>query len=144
MRYPITLGWYFLFLLKKVFFFFFFAVLRLELRAYTLSYSISPFIFVMGFFQARVSQTICLGWLWTSIPLISASWVARIAGVSHWHLAHYAYFKVELLICFISAYLFTIHSSRDHFKNVYCVPEVELGIKWIVFNKANKVSTLIN
>jgi hypothetical protein len=38
-------------------------VLRLELRAYTLSYSISPFIFVMGFFQARVSQTICLGWL---------------------------------------------------------------------------------
>jgi hypothetical protein len=36
------------------------------------------------FFQNRVSQTVCLGWLWTVILLISASWVARITGVSHW------------------------------------------------------------
>jgi hypothetical protein len=43
------------------FFFFFFLVLRLELRAYTLSYSTSPF-FVVGFFPDRVSQTLCLGW----------------------------------------------------------------------------------
>jgi hypothetical protein len=28
-------------------------------------------------------QTICLGWLWTIILLISAFWVARIIGVSH-------------------------------------------------------------
>jgi hypothetical protein len=28
-------------------------------------------------------QTISLGWLWTVILLISASWVARITGVSH-------------------------------------------------------------
>jgi hypothetical protein len=27
--------------------------------------------------------TICLGWLWHVILLISASWVARITGVSH-------------------------------------------------------------
>jgi hypothetical protein len=27
--------------------------------------------------------TICLGWLWTSILLISTSWVARITGMSH-------------------------------------------------------------
>jgi hypothetical protein len=35
-------------------------------------------IFVMGFFQDRVSQIICPGWLWTASLLISASWVARI------------------------------------------------------------------
>jgi hypothetical protein len=30
---------------------FFFAILGLELRTYTLSHSISPFVFVMGFFE---------------------------------------------------------------------------------------------
>jgi hypothetical protein len=30
-----------------------------------------------------VPQTICLGWFWTVILLISASWVARITGLSH-------------------------------------------------------------
>jgi hypothetical protein len=39
------------------------------------------------FFWARVSQTICPGWLGTPILLISASWVARITGLSHQHLA---------------------------------------------------------
>jgi hypothetical protein len=43
------------------FFFFFFAVLGFELRAYTLSHSASPFC--DGFFQDRISQTICPGWL---------------------------------------------------------------------------------
>jgi hypothetical protein len=38
---------------------FFFEVLDLELRAYTLSHSTSPFM--MGFFRDRVSRTICLG-----------------------------------------------------------------------------------
>jgi hypothetical protein len=32
------------------------------------------------YFWDRVSQTICLGWLWTSILLISASCVTRITG----------------------------------------------------------------
>jgi hypothetical protein len=36
-----------------------------------------------GVFWDRVLQTICLGWPWTTILLISASWVARITGVSH-------------------------------------------------------------
>jgi hypothetical protein len=31
--------------------------------------------------------TICLGWLWTVILLISASWVARITGINHQRLA---------------------------------------------------------
>jgi hypothetical protein len=29
----------------------------------------------------------CRGWLWTEIVLISASWVARITGMSHQYLA---------------------------------------------------------
>jgi hypothetical protein len=39
-------------------------------------------------FRDRVFWTICLAWLWTTILLISASWVARITGVSHWHSFH--------------------------------------------------------
>jgi hypothetical protein len=43
---------------------------------------------VKGFFGDRVLQTFCQGWLWTVSLLISASWVARITGVSHhWHSA---------------------------------------------------------
>jgi hypothetical protein len=36
---------------------------------------------------------ICPGWLWTMILLISASWVARIVGMSHWRPAHLRLFK---------------------------------------------------
>jgi hypothetical protein len=59
-------------------------VLGLELRAYTLSHSSSPF-YCDGFFQERISRTICPGWLQTMILLISASWEATITGMSHWH-----------------------------------------------------------
>jgi hypothetical protein len=38
-------------------------------------------------------ETICLGWLWNTILLISASRVARITGVSHRHPAFLYYFK---------------------------------------------------
>jgi hypothetical protein len=34
-------------------------------------------------FWDRISWTLCPGWLWASIFLISASWVARITGESH-------------------------------------------------------------
>jgi hypothetical protein len=63
--------------------FFFFVVLELELRTSTLRHSTSPF-FVMGFFQDRVLWTICSGWLWNIILLVSASLVGRITGMSHW------------------------------------------------------------
>jgi hypothetical protein len=43
------------------------------------------------FFLNRILWTVCLGWLWTVILLISASWVARITGVSHQHLAYFIY-----------------------------------------------------
>jgi hypothetical protein len=45
-----------------------------------------PF-FCEGFFQDWVSRTVCPDWLRTAILLVSASWVARVTGVSYWHLA---------------------------------------------------------
>jgi hypothetical protein len=51
------------------------------------SWAIPLALFCDDFFQDSVSCTIFLGWLWTLILLIFASWVARIIGVSHWHLA---------------------------------------------------------
>jgi hypothetical protein len=37
------------------------------------------------FFEIGSHELFCLGWLWTAFLLISASWVARIAGISHQH-----------------------------------------------------------
>jgi hypothetical protein len=54
--------------------------LKLGRYSYPLSHSTSPF-FNNGFFQDRISWTICLGWLWTVILLISASWAPRITGM---------------------------------------------------------------
>jgi hypothetical protein len=42
------------------------------------------FFFCDGCFWDRVSRTIFLSWLRTVILRISASWVAKITGVSHW------------------------------------------------------------
>jgi hypothetical protein len=75
---------YWFFNLKKNFF----VVLGLELRAYTLSHSTSPF-FCDRVFWDRVSWTICSVWLLTAILLISASWASRVSGVSHQHPAYY-------------------------------------------------------
>jgi hypothetical protein len=47
-----------------------------------------PVLFYVGCFQDRVSRTIFPGWLQTAILLISASWVARIPGMSHWYLTN--------------------------------------------------------
>jgi hypothetical protein len=46
--------------------------------------------------MGRVSRTICLGWPQTAVFLISASQVARITGVSHFHLS------CCFLFCFIT------------------------------------------
>jgi hypothetical protein len=43
-----------------------------------------PALFCDGFSQDRVLWTICMGWHWITVFLISASWVARIIGASHW------------------------------------------------------------
>jgi hypothetical protein len=65
------------------FYLFIFVVLGFELRAYTLNHSTNPFC--DGVFQDRISPASC--WLQIMILLISASWVARITGVSHRRLA---------------------------------------------------------
>jgi hypothetical protein len=38
---------------------------------------------VKGFFEIGSHKLFPRGWLWTTILLISASWVARITDVSH-------------------------------------------------------------
>jgi hypothetical protein len=60
--------------------------------------------FVLDFFQYRVKQTICTGWLWTTILLITASWVARIIAVSHQHPA-------LMVLLFIYVYFLFINES---------------------------------
>jgi hypothetical protein len=44
-----------------------------------------------------ISRNICPHWLRTSIILISASWVARITGVSRWTAPQF-YFLIETLM----------------------------------------------
>jgi hypothetical protein len=70
-----------------------FSVLGLELRTSSLlgrpftTWATSPALFwcmCVGYFQDRTSQSTYLGWPWTVILLISASFLARIPGVSHW------------------------------------------------------------
>jgi hypothetical protein len=63
-------------------YFFFLMVLGLELRAYALSHSASSFL--CWVFSRWGLTKYLLGWLWTIILLISATWVARIIGMSHW------------------------------------------------------------
>jgi hypothetical protein len=53
----------------------------------SLSFPLGSFVCVCvcdGVFEIGSCATVCSGWLWTLILLISASWVAGITGVSHW------------------------------------------------------------
>jgi hypothetical protein len=75
-------------------YFFSFAVLGLDFRAYALSHFTSPFLWQV--FWDRVLWTVCLGWFLTVILLISASWVARITGLSHWLICHFLILKTTL------------------------------------------------
>jgi hypothetical protein len=61
-----------------------------------------PALFYVEYFQDRVSQTICLGWLQTMFLLISSSLIARITGLSHWCPALIKYFKNLLYILYIT------------------------------------------
>jgi hypothetical protein len=72
---------------------YYFVVLEFELRAScwlgrcSTTWATLPAFFCDGYFQDRVSWTICTGWPHSAIFLISASQVAMIIGRSHWHLA---------------------------------------------------------
>jgi hypothetical protein len=84
--------------------------LGFELRAsvfakqtlYYLSQASSPLY--LGYLEMGVSQTICPDWPWTLILPISTFQVARIIGMSHWHLAYFILFinfLKKVLIIFI-------------------------------------------
>jgi hypothetical protein len=61
------------------------------------------------YFGDGVSWTICLGWLQTTI-LISASWVARIIGMSHQSLAP-SFLRVNNIPLYINYIFLSIHVS---------------------------------
>jgi hypothetical protein len=67
--------------------FFFFFLVVWGLNSGPSPWITPPALFLWRCFRDRVLWTICPGWLWSTILLISASWVARIIGVSHWCLA---------------------------------------------------------
>jgi hypothetical protein len=71
---------------------FFFLVPGLVLRTYNLESLHQPF-FVLGFFKIGSCKLFAWGWLWTSIPLIFASWVARITS------AHPYYSVLKMKFC---------------------------------------------
>jgi hypothetical protein len=83
-----TLGWLFLF------FFFLFAVMGLN--SGPSPWATPPVLFLRKVFRDSVSWSIYLSWFWTVILLISASWVAKIIGVSHQRLAtHLVFFQAS-------------------------------------------------
>jgi hypothetical protein len=51
-------------------------------------------VFCDRFFQDKVLQTVFSDWLWTTVLLISASWVTRTTGMSHQCLAQSIYYWV--------------------------------------------------
>jgi hypothetical protein len=65
--------------------------------------------FYEGFFWDRVSQTICLGWLWTMILLIFASWAARI--YRHEILASSINFLFDMLVAEQKRCILTVESG---------------------------------
>jgi hypothetical protein len=76
--------------------FFFFFLRYWGLNIGPTPWATPPILFCEGFFQDRVSQTICPGWLQTTILLISASWVARIRGVSRQGLAWITFWFIDM------------------------------------------------
>jgi hypothetical protein len=76
--------------LGNVFLFFFLEVLWFELKTscllgrHSTAWATLPALFCVGYFWDRVSGTICLRWLQTTILLICASWVVMIIGMSHY------------------------------------------------------------
>jgi hypothetical protein len=62
-------------------YFFFLQYWGLNLRS--TPWAAPPSLFCDGFFWDKVLQTICRGWHWIVILLISSSWVAKITGMSH-------------------------------------------------------------
>jgi hypothetical protein len=90
-----------------------------------LSYFTSPF-FVKGFFKVGSHKLFALGWFWTPILLISASWVARITGVSRRRpallifLPPLAFPQFSKNSCFILSFLFPFWWLVRSYSSVLC------------------------
>jgi hypothetical protein len=100
-----------------------------------------PALFCDGFFGDRISWTICLGWLWTVILVIPASWVSRITGLSHWHPANFGGF-CSVLFCFGGGWDWGLNSAlhlQSRHSTAWATPPVhfalvilEMGVSGIV------------
>jgi hypothetical protein len=72
---------------KEAYLFYLFILRYWGLNSVPTPWTTPSAFFCEWFFQDRIYGTICPGWLQTMILLISASWVVRITGMSHWCLA---------------------------------------------------------
>jgi hypothetical protein len=93
---------------------------RLLGRCFT-SGATPPALCCIGYFWDRGSRTIFLGWLWTVILLISASWVAGITDMSHCHWLSLTFNK---LYCISESCLDSFHMGPKW-----------LGIFWTEFSR---------
>jgi hypothetical protein len=90
-----------------------------------------PALFYGGFFKIGPHGTICLGWLQTTILLISASWVARIIGVSHRCLAGFTF----LILFFFFKYEMEWESWEDKNYSFKLMPTPE-NMNWKIYQLA--------
>jgi hypothetical protein len=96
---------YELLLIHMCLFIFFFGCLGVELRTsclvgrYATTRATCQPCFVLSTFQIGSCRTICRGWLWAMILLISASWIARIIGISHQHPALFSKILIQFSSC---------------------------------------------
>jgi hypothetical protein len=90
--------------------FFFVCVCYWGLNSGPSPWATPPALFLWRVFWDRVLWTICPGWPRTVILLISASWVARITGMSHWHLAYECIFlNLKFYLIMINVDPYNLH-----------------------------------
>jgi hypothetical protein len=115
-------------------FFFFFPVLGIELRAYTLSHSTSPF-FVMGFFKIRIWELFCRGWPQAMILLVSASCVARIIGMNHEHPVGSNSVLVDYLGCCKDRVISSANGDNLTSPFSICIPSISFSLALLLWLK---------
>jgi hypothetical protein len=90
-----------------ILFFFFFAVLRFELRSshlqgrHSITTATLPILFIVKYFQNKLSRMIFPGRFWTTVFFISASQVVRNSGMSHWCPAFHFFTSWEIFLFFL-------------------------------------------
>jgi hypothetical protein len=112
------------------FFFLFFFLQYWDLNSGPSPWAAPPVLFLWRIFQDRVSRTICPGWLWTMILLISASWVARIIGMSHQYPANTCNLRAA------GQHGKTLSQNKQASKKLYPPPNVK------IFSRETTILTL--